>query len=128
MVFVSTRSNRFELFVSQRKSVDARWSPPKNPVWLNTAAWQGGPSIVDDEMGSALIYHSSDGPKIASRRSASESFLISESLYKSEAVGSSMSPCLCNEGRTLYFRRLNPETGTYDIWVSNRLKVSQVED
>ena len=128
LVFVSTRSNKFELFISQRESVDAPWSPPQNPPWLNQPAWQGAPCILDDEIGSVLFFHSANGPRIASRSSSSDLFLISEALPRSEKIGAALSPCLCDDGQTLYFRRLDPNTGTYDIWMSKRVRKAKAKN
>ncbi|MEO1530007.1 MAG: protein kinase [Planctomycetota bacterium] len=121
LMFVSTRTGNFELYVSQRASLDELWLPPENPKGLNTSGWQGAPCIIGDETGSVVIFHSADGPKIASRKSATDSFLISESLRDVSVLGGVTSPFLSADGRTLFYRRLDPTTGTYDLWTSQRL-------
>ena len=125
LMFVSTRAQKFELFVAKRTSLDDPWSAPKKPAWLNTANWQGAPHIVDDASGSTVIMHSAEGLKVASGQNAKGSFIICEPLAGTEELGGPYAPCLWIDGRTLYYRRSNPETKTFDIWVSERVKKSE---
>ena len=128
MMFVSTRALGFKLFITQRESIDGKWSSPENLPWLNSAAWQGAPCILADATGSTVIYHSQEGLKVASRADANEVFAISEKLPGTEILGRPMAPSLWKDGRTLHYRRNDLATGAYDIWMSKRIKKSDADN
>ena len=121
LLFVSTRSNKFEIFMAQRESVRDDWSSPiRLGNKINSAQWQGSPSILADDVGSVVIFHSIDGAKILSRSSASDRFSAPEPAGDASKLGSVYSPFLWKDGRTLYYRR--PQGDQYDIWMSKRIK------
>ncbi len=123
LIFVSTRAQKFELFASRRSSINGKWSSPKSLGGkLNSADWQGSPCILNDETGSVLIFHSSSGPMIAYRESADTSFTVAERLPDTSVLGSVFSPFLWKDGKTLFYRRPDRETGTFDLWMSVRVK------
>jgi hypothetical protein len=77
---------------------------------------------LNDKTGSVLIFHSSSGPMIAYRESADTSFTVAERLPDTSVLGSVFSPFLWKDGKTLFYRRPDRETGTFDLWMSVRVK------
>ena len=134
LVFASTRFPRHRhsivgLWMSQRASVDAQWSRPENlGQWINMTEWQGSPSIFADEFGSTMMFHSKDGPRITSRKTSQDLFETAERFPDNGILGLVHAPFLWKDGRTLYYRRFEPETGKFDIWTSRRVKKSSTKN
>ncbi|MEO1525621.1 MAG: protein kinase [Planctomycetota bacterium] len=124
LLFCSGREPKHQvcdMMIARRESLKDDWSPPKNlGPWLNSAEWQGSPKLMGDEIGSTLIFHSADGPRISSRTGAAGTFATHEPLPSGDVIYGAFSLFLWKDGRTLYFRRTDTETETHDLWFSIR--------
>ena len=127
LLFASTRQPKFGIFdiwMSIRASTEDMWSEPVHlDAGINSNSWQGSPSLSSD--GSALFFHSGNGPQIAGRATNHESFSSAKSLDPEDQLGGVYSPCLTSDGKTLYYRRHDASTDSYDLWMSVRVKKSQ---
>lgn len=123
MIFVSTREGNFDLWMARRDDAKSPWNAPEKLAGdINTADWQGSPSLLGEDFGSVLLLHSFDGEKLASRKSAEDSFQWSEPFVPDNRLGHIYSPFISDDGDTLHFRRLDVLLGTFDLWTSQRVK------
>ena len=122
LVFCSGRQPKYQvcdLMIAQRASSHDPWSAPKNlGPWMNSAEWQASPQLFGDDISSALIFHSPEGTRIASRNSPLDTFASHEPFPSGNSVFGAFSLFLWQDGRTLYFRRTSEELDNQDIWLS----------
>lgn len=131
IIFTSNRAPSngiFDLWMSTRKSPKDSWSKPIHMCdAINENEWQGSPRLFGEEFGSTLVFHSSNGAKIASRSSGKDPFVVAKRFVEDHQVESVYSPFALNDGTTLYYRRPTGETGSQDIWVVRRVKKAEAE-
>jgi len=118
-------SGGLDLWATTRPTTVANWTEPVNlgPT-ISSSVSDGDPSISADGRNLYFCsYRSGDGDLYVTTRPAKDANWT-EPVNLGSPVNSSddeRSPCICGEGRTLFFHSTRPGgSGNWDLWVTTR--------
>lgn len=126
MLFTSMRQPRagvYDLWMSRRETSNLTWSDPVHLASeINCDAWQGSPSLSGEVWGSVLVYHTESNIRFSVRPDPNAAFETSQELDPTGNLYDSYAPFLSQDGKELYFRKSERQTGSKDLWVSRRVR------
>lgn len=124
LFFVSNRNGGYQLFTSQRATIDDPWSTPA-VVTAFPATFQNitTPELADN--GRTMWFSATNGTQVVdiyvtTRECTSAPWTNPVAVTELNTFGYESSPHVSSDGRWMYFTRLTGPAGTSDIYVATK--------